>query len=102
MRLTDPQMELIRAGALARFGGAARIWLFGSRADDGARGGDIDLYIEPEIQEPDRLVDAKLEFLADLHRALGERRIDLVIRRESRAEDLPIYRVARETGVRLA
>jgi hypothetical protein len=69
--------------------------------DDNRRGGDIDLYIEPEIQNPATLVDAKLCFLMELHRRFGEQKIDVVIRPSDSKEDLPIYRIARETGVQL-
>lgn len=74
--------------------------LFGSRVDDNARGGDIDLYIEPEIQRADDIVEAKLNALVELHRQLGEQKIDLVINRKQ-GTDLPIYQVAKETGVLL-
>jgi len=75
--------------------------LFGSRVDDTKKGGDIDLYVEPEIQEPVALVDAKLNFLVEIHRVLGDQKIDLVLHRTQSKQDLPIYRVAKETGVKL-
>lgn len=102
MRLSEPDAECIRAGVLARFGPGSAVWLFGSRVRDDLRGGDIDLYIEPEVQDPARLVDAKLALLADLHKRLGERKIDIVIRRAGRGEEFPIHRIARDTGIRLA
>jgi len=77
------------------------VWLFSSRVDDDKKGGDIDLYIEPEIQEPEELVDTKLNFLVEMHRVLGEQKIDLVLRRSQSNQGLPIYRIAKETGMKL-
>ena len=101
MRLSKSQMDTIRASAERNFGADARVWLFGSRVDEQRVGGDIDLYVEPEIQDPAELVEAKLNFLMELHKKLGEQKIDVVIRRTAFKEEFPIYRVARETGVRL-
>jgi predicted nucleotidyltransferase len=53
----------------------ATVYLFGSRADDAARGGDIDLLVLS------RKIDLmkKLDILARLHQQLGEQHIDLVV-----------------------
>jgi predicted nucleotidyltransferase len=102
MRLTPEQVASIRQAAFAAYGPHCRLWLFGSRTDDAAKGGDIDLYVEPDLADPAELVKAKLRFLADLHRRLGDRKIDVVVRRSGSGAELPIWRVARETGVRLS
>lgn len=100
MRLTLKQQQVI-AGVLRKyFGAQAQVILFGSRVDDNARGGDIDLYVEPELTQVDDLLDAKLKALSELHCQLGEQKIDLVIHRPG-ADALPIYRVAQTTGVPL-
>lgn len=101
MRLTDFQADVIRDSVVKNFGQATRVWLFGSRIDEQRKGGDIDLYIEPEFQDAAQLVDAKLYLLRDIHKKLGEQKIDVIIRRQAFNEDLPIFRVARETGIRL-
>jgi len=101
MRLTEVQLVHIRQKILYFFGSHSHVWLFGSRVDEYKRGGDIDLYIEPEIQEPKKLVDAKLHFLVEMHRLLGDQKIDLVLHRANCKQDLPIYRIAKETGVKL-
>ena len=100
MRLTEQQQEIIRQVLLKHFGKGSELRLFGSRADDNARGGDIDLYIEPELRAADDIVEAKLNALVELHLALGEQKIDLVINRKS-GTVLPIYKIAKETGIRL-
>jgi hypothetical protein len=100
MRLTERQHSVIVTVLKEHFGESSAIWLFGSRVDDSARGGDIDLYVEPDIQDPDQLVEAKLQALIALKRELGEQKIDIVLRRQC-APDLPIYRIAQETGVAL-
>jgi len=101
MRLTALQSSMIRQNISLFFGSQSHAWLFGSRVDDTKKGGDIDLYIESDLQSPEALVDAKLNFLVEMHRILGDQKIDLVLRRTQSKLDLPIYRIAKETGVRL-
>lgn len=99
MRLTQHQIHAIREAVAEVFGSQAQVWLFGSRVDDNKRGGDIDLLIRPAPGAADELLRRKIRLLGLLERALGERKIDIVI--EQPADTRPIVRVARETGVRL-
>ncbi len=46
MRLTPTQIDTIHSTAQAVLGEGAKVWLYGSRLDDGRHGGDIDLLIE--------------------------------------------------------
>ena len=48
MRLSAAQTQLIVRCVRQQFGADARVMLFGSRLDDTARGGDVDLLIESE------------------------------------------------------
>lgn len=99
MRLSPEQIAAIRQSALDVFGEGTSIWLFGSRTDDGKRGGDIDLLIAPPALSADERLLRKIRFLARLERRLGERKVDVVI--ESPNDPRPIVRIAHETGVRL-
>jgi len=76
-------------------GPQARIWLFGSRVDDGRRGGDVDLYVEPEWPPS---LEARLRCKSALADAL-DLNVDLVVQQPGR--DLPIYRIAKQSGVPL-
>lgn len=76
-----------------------KLWLFGSRVNINARGGDVDLYVESDYTDANKVLDAKLRFLSDLQIAIGEQKIDLVIKFND--FDLPIYHVAKKKGVRL-
>lgn len=99
MRLTDQQRFRIRSAAARVLGQTAEVWLFGSRVDDDARGGDIDLYVELE-GEPADILERQLRFYASLQRELGEQRIDVVVHR--RGTPLrPIDREARRHGIPL-
>ncbi|MDQ7056988.1 MAG: nucleotidyltransferase domain-containing protein [Ghiorsea sp.] len=52
--------------------------LFGSRADDQKKGGDIDLFIQPAEVMPN-LFARKIQFLRALKNKIGEQKIDLVL-----------------------
>lgn len=75
-----------------QFGVDARIWLFGSRADDSQKGGDVDLYVESETVDLMRKLRCRAA-LTDLF----DLKVDLVVGKG----DKPIHRIAKATGVRL-
>ena len=93
MRLSETERQAIR-GAIGARDPDADVYLFGSRADDNARGGDIDLLVLSKTID----FKKKLDILVDLTEQLGEQRIDLVV-----APDLsrPFTRIALAEGVRL-
>jgi predicted nucleotidyltransferase len=101
MRLTADQTHSIRTTATEIFGEQARVWLFGSRVDDAKRGGDIDLLIQPPPPWPGDadILRRKIDFLVQLERQLGERKIDVVI--EHPEDTRSIVRIAHETGIEL-
>lgn len=96
MRISDVQRQTILREVAMLLGPETSVWLFGSRASDTARGGDIDLYAEAGAPVPPRL---KARLVARLEQQLANH-VDLVIR-EPGALDAPIFRIARETGVAL-
>jgi len=93
MRINEIEHQTIRQ-AILEIDPAAKIYLFGSRVDDNAKGGDIDLLV---ISRKINLLD-KLAVLAKLHQTLGEQKIDLAV-----FSDLstPFARVAMESGLPL-
>lgn len=101
MRLSDQQRSIIHTAVTENFGAGASVWLFGSRVDDAARGGDIDLYIESTTGNAEEIVESKLRFLVSMYKKLGEQKIDVVIRRQGCTDNLPIYNIAKQTGVKL-
>ena len=98
MRLSETQVYSITHILRQYFGANSEIRLFGSRLDDRARGGDIDLYIEPELTGGNELAKALILSKVALVKALGDQKIDLVINRKG-SSSLPIYQHARETGI---
>lgn len=99
MRLSARQIQIIRESARELFGEDARVTLFGSRADDSARGGDVDLLVDvPGPVDQAALMMARLS--SRISRAMGGRKVDVVISAPNLNEQ-SIHRVARETGVRL-
>ncbi len=99
MRLTPRESETILRLARDAFGDQARVFLFGSRTDDAARGGDIDLYIETDAATPDAF-RARIRFEASLILALGDRAIDVVVRPGDRAPTA-FEQQARASGIAL-
>lgn len=95
MRMSADQAEL-SVKVIRKYFADAAVWLFGSRADDHARGGDFDFYVETELTD----------IALPLARARGEltdrlgMKADLAV--NNHRNDKPIYRIAKTQGVRLA
>jgi len=70
------------------------ICLFGSRADDTAKGGDIDLLVLPKRIK----LITKLEILAQLHQRLGACKFDIAVYSDTAR---PFPRMIVQTGVPL-
>ena len=96
MRLTADQTRTIIDTTRSLLSDAAEIVLFGSRTDDAARGGDIDLLIETLTPVG---IWRQAQLLAEL-----EKRLDLpvdVVLHAAGEPDKPIHRIARLTGIDL-
>lgn len=98
MRLSDRELTAIKSSFQKHFGPNDHLWLFGSRADDTRKGGDIDLYVETELSAKEA-VQGKIKFDAELMMTIGEQRIDIVLNLVHSDTKLPIYEIAKETGV---
>jgi predicted nucleotidyltransferase len=99
MRLTPEQTRAIEQAARETFDPGSTVILFGSRLDDSARGGDIDLLIEsPTPLSPDELVRRRNRFIARLYRLLGEQRIDVLIVPANHSDSRPVVKTARREG----
>jgi len=97
MRLTDLERQVIQQKVLQILGTAARVFLFGSRLDDHAKGGDIDLLIEvtESVNNPAELA-AKIS--AQIMRALNSRKVDVLISAPNLTK-LSIHQIAAQQGI---
>ena len=96
MRLTKQQVHVIHDFAIQLAGNHARVWLFGSRLDDEARGGDCDLMLElAEPVENPALLAAT--FSAKVSRLMHGRKVDVLLSAPN-LKHLPIHDIAFEEG----
>lgn len=96
MRLTDQDAQAIRQLTEQIAGKHARVRLFGSRLDDEARGGDVDLLLElsTPVDDP-ALMGARLA--ARISRALGGRKVDVLLSAPNLMHQ-PIHDIALQEG----
>lgn len=95
MRLNAKELAAIRE-EVRRLDAGAAVYLYGSRTNDAARGGDIDLLI----------ISNKLGFRDQLRLRvrildrIGWQQLDLVVRRDNELHE-PLAAAALTTGIRL-
>lgn len=99
MRLTTEQVLAIKRTVTCIIGRDSRVWLFGSRLDDQAKGGDIDLLVEAPTILDDR-VGALCRLEGALVMALGDRKLDVLLL-DGQTADAPIFKIAKREGVLL-
>ena len=94
MRITPSQIQTIQQQIHHYLGDSAAVWLFGSRLDDGQKGGDVDLYVEAGSH---RLMD-EIRCKIGLQDVL-DTPVDLIVRKPF--DTSPIANIAKNQGVRL-
>ena len=99
MRLTAEQSHMIRKAVQKRFGEAARVWLFGARVHDNARGGYVDLLVEVEEAIPQPFT-ASIALETELQNLLGDQKIDILLQHGTLPPS-PIQQIAKATGIQL-
>ena len=99
MRLDSHHIAAIKQLAIEQFGAGARVRLFGSRVDDAARGGDVDLLVELDTPV-DRPAWAAAGLSSRVSRLMEGRRVDVVMLAPNLMR-LPIHDVALRDGVLL-
>lgn len=96
MRLTANQIQTIRQLAYQLAGSRSRVRVFGSRLDDAAHGGDLDLMLElPEPVDNPALLAAQMS--AQVSRAMHGRKVDVLISAPNLMQ-LPIHDIAFKEG----
>jgi predicted nucleotidyltransferase len=102
VRLTPQEQTAIADAARATLASGTRVSLFGSRVDDSARGGDIDLLLEASapLTAAER-VARRQAFVARLYRLIGERRIDVVLADRDELSVSSVVASARQHAVEL-
>ena len=99
VRLSTTEIEAIRAAVSRQLGDRACIRVFGSRAREDEKGGDIDILIETDRKLPSRVATA-CRLASELQMQLGDQKIDIIII-DPETREQPIHQLARQTGVML-
>jgi hypothetical protein len=97
MRLTTEEKNNIVKYAKQYFGEEIRLYLFGSRADDSKKGGDIDLYLETSKSVD---MQTQVNFLKKIYTRVTQRKVDLLIKTPF-GEDKSIFHTAKKEGILL-
>ena len=95
MRISSAEHEFIKEYWQRNFPGSS-VYLFGSRADETGKGGDIDLMV---ISHKTITISDKVNFLSVFMTRFGEQKVDLVA--FTYQEDLPFKNVAISSAVQL-
>jgi len=95
MRLDANQLQTIREEVL-RLDPAAEIYLFGSRVDDTAKGGDIDVLVVSDLLGFRDVLCLRTRILD----RIGWQQLDLLVRRADQMDE-PLAAMAKDEGIRL-
>lgn len=100
MRISNDELRIIKSLAEKYFGENCSVYIFGSRVDDSKRGGDIDIYVETDLDK-DVILNAKIKFLVDLKTAIGDQKVDVVVFNPKFMKEELIHKVARSEGKKI-
>jgi len=100
MRISVTEREVISSSAKQIFGSDTKVVLFGSRANDASRGGDIDLLIiPPDDSVRTEFFNKKFQFIFKVLDKIGDQKIDVIIKYPD--DKRGIIQTALNEGVRI-
>lgn len=100
MRITIKEKDVISSSAKQIFGSDTKVLLFGSRANDQSRGGDIDLLIIPPVDTiRSEIFSKKIQFLTRVLDRIGEQKMDVIVKYPD--DTRGIIQTALNEGIRL-
>lgn len=99
MRLSNQQVNHIRQSVADLAGQSARVWLFGSRVRDDARGGDVDLLLQLDTPVADPAVLAS-RLATRVSRGMNGRKVDVLLVAPNLSR-LPVHNIALSEGIQL-
>ena len=79
MRITDYEKQTI-VDAVLNIDPNAKIWLFGSRADDSKKGGDIDIGV---LSSKVKVME-EIKIKQNIYDKIGEQKIDLLVSEDNK------------------
>lgn len=82
VRLSAEAIKVVKEKAKEIFGKDVKVVLFGSRVNEKAKGGDIDLYIM--VTDKNDLFNKELRFLAEVKRQIGSQKIDVIFNKDKK------------------
>lgn len=102
MRLTDHEKTAIIEAISPYATAGTALWLLGSRTDDTARGGDIDLLlVQPNESAYENTAEQKVERLIAMKQRIGEQKIDFIITTPKRIASEPFLTIISEKAILL-
>lgn len=94
MRLSSSERTSICTIAKSFCTETASLYLYGSRTDDTARGGDIDLILLVSSKHEQKIIDDKIHYLlSTIKQAIGDQHIDLSICTRKQIEESPFLQM---------
>jgi len=99
MRLSPQSQAIIHQAVVQRFGEQAQVRMYGSRQDDAATRGDIDLHVRVQGEVDNPIWEASL-LAAQLQRQLDGRKVDVRLLVTTQ-NTLPVDTVALSEGILL-
>ncbi len=99
MRISKEDALFIKQSIVEQTNAAVKVWLFGSRANDDEKGGDVDLLVKLEVavERPALLSSA---IAVKIMRKLHGRKVDVVLEAPN-LDVKPIHAIAKQTGIEL-
>jgi hypothetical protein len=97
MRLTEFEIKALVDTTAKVFDRNTHLILFGSRVNNNARGGDIDLLLIPGENVNNDLFNRKIHYLIEVKNILGDQKIDLIIQKSD--DTRGIIFTAKQNGI---